>query len=134
MLLFSGPENTGNQITDNEVVGNHWGILIGNFAGNSGNIIRNNRIRENARAGIAAMALAAGNTIDGNDARGNGLLNLAPSLLFDLFDAPPLNNTWRNNQGTSNFAAASATTASFDDRILAEAFSAGGCLAPARLQ
>lgn len=134
MNLFSGSENTGNQITDNEVVGNHWGILVNNFAGNTGNIIRNNRIRDNARAGVAALALASGNTIEGNDARGNGLLNLAPSLLFDLFDAPPLNNTWRDNQGTSNVAAASAMTAPLNDQILAEAFSAGGCLAPARLQ
>jgi parallel beta-helix repeat protein len=132
--LFSGSENTGNQITDNEVVGNHWGILVNNSAGNTGNVIRNNRIRDNARAGVAALALASGNTIEGNDARGNGLLNLGPSLLFDLFDAPPLNNTWRDNQGTPNFTTASVITAPFDDRIVAEAFSAGGCLAPARIQ
>lgn len=72
------------------MTGNHWGILLNNSAGNSGNIIRNNRVRDNGRAGIAAVGLATGNTIEGNDATGNALLNIAPSLLFDLFDAPPL--------------------------------------------
>jgi len=60
------------------------------------------------------------------------LLNLAPSLLFDLFDASPLDNTWRNNQGRFNFATSSVVTSAQAEMILAEAFSAGGCLARGR--
>ena len=112
------------------MVGNHWGILVSNFAGNSGNIIRNNRVRDNGRAGIAAVGVASGNTIEGNDATGNALLNLAPSLLFDLFDAPPLDNTWRNNQGRFNFATTSISAAQAHV-ALSEAFGEGGCLASA---
>lgn len=113
--------------------GNHWGILVNNFAGNSGNIIRNNRVAGNGRAGIAALGLATGNTIEGNIAAGNGTLNLAPSLLFDLFDTPPLDNTWQNNTGRFNFSSgpsASALIAAAGGAIVAEAFSTGGCLAP----
>ena len=91
-------------------------------------MIRNNRIHANGRAGIAALAAAAGNIIESNDAAGNGLLNVAPSLLFDLFDAPPLNNTWLNNQGRSNFATGSALVAT-SSALVEEAFSEGGCLA-----
>ena len=99
-------------------------------------MIRGNRVRENGRAGIAAVGLASGNTIDGNDARGNALLNIAPSLLFDLFDAPPLDNTWQNNQGSFNFASGSSLTIaqaqSQVKSVLSEAFTAGGCLAQER--
>ncbi|MBA2303995.1 MAG: right-handed parallel beta-helix repeat-containing protein [Acidobacteria bacterium] len=132
MNLFSGPENTNNEITDNDVTGNHWGILLGNFAGNSGNTIRNNRVRNNGRAGIAALTLATGNTIEGNDVSGNALLNIGPSFLFDLFDAPPLDNTWRNNQGRFNLVSSSALTTAQSAAVMAEAFGPGGCLAPAR--
>lgn len=76
--------------------------------------------------------MASGNTIEGNDATGNALLNLAPSLLFDLFDAPPLDNNWRNNQGRPNFVTASSVTSAQAQMVLGEAFSAGGCLAPGR--
>ena len=72
------------------------------------------------------LAAANGNTIEDNDARGNGLLSLTPSLLFDLFDAPPFDNSWRNNQGVANFASTSGVAAS--SGIVAEAFTAGGCL------
>lgn len=34
---------------------------------------------------------------------GNGLEDLVPSRRFDLWDAPPVNNLWQQNQGTSNF-------------------------------
>jgi len=121
-----------NEISDNDVTGNHWGILIGNFAGNSGNTIRNNRVRNNGRAGIAALGLATGNTIEGNDATGNALLNIAPSLLFDLFDAPPFDNTWRNNQGRANFASTSTLTGAQAAAVMAEAYGPGGCLSQAR--
>ena len=114
------------------MTGNHWGILVGNFAGNSGNIIRNNRVRNNGRAGIAALALATGNTIEGNDATGNALLNIGPSLLFDLFDAPPFDNTWRNNQGQANFVSGTTVTAAAADMVVAEAYGPGGCQGPLR--
>ena len=79
------------------------------------------------------LAAANGNTLEANDARGNGLLNIGPSLLFDLFDAPPLDNTWRNNQGSFNFASVGGASARVD-AVLAEAFEPGGCLAPLRLR
>ena len=129
--MFSGSGNTGNQILDNEVTSNHWGILVNNFAGNSGNLIRSNRLRGNGRAGIATLLAATGNTIQDNDAQGNGLLNIAPSLLFDLFDQGSLDNTWQNNQGRFNGTTASATSAS-SQAATAEAFSDGGCLSPRR--
>lgn len=126
--IFSGANNTGNQIADNEVSGNHWGILVNNNAGNTGNIIRNNRLRNNGRAGIAVLVNAGGNTIQDNDARENGTLNIAPSLDFDLFDAPPLNNTWQNNQGRFNFATSSTLTAAEVNAMLSEAYGPGGCM------
>lgn len=126
--LFSGTENSGNQITDNEVNGNHWGILFNNFAGNTGNLIRNNRVRGNGRAGIAALVNAGGNTIQDNDARDNATFNIAPSLSFDLFDAPPLNNVWQNNQGRFNFAAGSTLTAGQIAAVFSEAFGPDGCM------
>ncbi len=89
-------------------------------------------MRNNGRAGIAALGLATGNTIEGNDATGNALLNIAPSFLFDLFDAPPLDNTWRNNQGRFNLVSTSALTAAESAPVVAEAYGPGGCLAPAR--
>lgn len=76
--------------------------------------------------------MASGNTIEGNDATGNALLNLAPSLLFDLFDASPLDNTWRNNQGRFNFSTTSAVRSAQAEMVLGEAFGAGGCLAPSQ--
>lgn len=112
------------------MTGNHWGILLNISAGNSGNVIRNNRVRDNGRAGIAAVGFATGNTIESNDATGNALLNIVPSLLFDLFDAPPLDNTWRNNQGRFNFATSSSLTSAQAQLVMGEAFGDGGCLAP----
>lgn len=127
--VFSGTENTGNQIYDNEVTGNHWGILLHNFTGNTGNLVRNNRIRNNGRAGIAALTNASGNTIRDNDAEGNATLNLAPSFAFDLFEAPPLNNTWQNNRGRFNLASLTAPLTLAEMKVVfAEAFGAGGCL------
>ncbi len=89
-------------------------------------------MRNNGRAGIAALTLATGNTIEGNDVSGNALLNIGPSFLFDLFDAPPLDNTWRNNQGRFNLVSSSALTTAQSAAVMAEAFGPGGCLAPAR--
>ncbi|MEX2271840.1 MAG: right-handed parallel beta-helix repeat-containing protein [Vicinamibacterales bacterium] len=123
--LFSAAGNSGNQITDNEVNDNHWGILL-NVA--TGNVVRNNRARGNGRAGIAALATASDNTIQDNDARDNATFNIAPSLSFDLFEAPPLNNTWQNNQGRFNFASGSTLTAGQMTAMIAEAFGPGGCM------
>jgi hypothetical protein len=88
-------------------------------------------VRANGRAGIAALANAGGNTIADNDARDNGLLNIAPSMNFDLFDAPPLNNTWQNNQGRANFGSTQASAAM--RTMLKQAFGAGGCMRGSRV-
>ena len=110
---------------------NHWGILINApSADATANLIRANIVHANGRAGVAILGTASGNTVDGNDATGNGLLSLAPSLRFDLFGAVPGNNTWRNNQGTANFAqgGAAAQVAADMSAITAEAFGTGGCM------
>ena len=108
---------------------NHWGIIINTPSANaSANIIHTNTVHNNGRAGIAILSLTArGNTVENNDVTGNGLLNLAPSLRFDLFAASPADNTWRNNQGNANFAVASVATMA---TVAAEAFGPGGCMGP----
>ena len=85
-------------------------------------------MRANGRAGIGVQPAASGNTIRDNDAQGNGLLNIAPSFNFDLFDAPPLDNVWQNNVGRANFASSSTMTAAQLKAVFSEAFGAGGCL------
>ncbi len=107
--MFSGSGNSNNQIVDNDVFGNHWGILVNvGSADATANLIQGNRLHENGRAGIALLGTASGNTVQNNAAAGNGLLNLAPSLRFDLYAAAPAANTWRDNQGSSNFGTSAA--------------------------
>ena len=72
---------------------------------------------------------ARGNSVTNNNATGNGLLNLAPSLRFDLFAANLLENSWRNNSGGANFTASSVAIAAAS--VVAEAFGPGGCMGPA---
>ena len=109
---------------------NHWGILINTpSAEATANTIRGNTLHDNGRAGIAILSSTArANTVENNNATGNGLLNLAPSLRFDLFAANPLENVWRNNQGNPSFAATSVATMAA--AMVAEAFGPGGCMGP----
>jgi len=108
-LQTGGPNNNNNIIIANEFLGGEgvqgWGIQIGVGGNSSGNTIRANRSHENNRAGIAMFAPASGNLIQANNAKGNGLANLAPSGTFDLWDqdGAATDNTWKNNQGVSNF-------------------------------
>ena len=99
-----GGNNNTNQVVDNEVLRNAWGIRIGNSLTNfnTGNLVAGNIIHEHARAGVTVRVASAGNFIRDNDATGNGRANLAPTLTFDLFDEGPEDNTWQRNQGTSN--------------------------------
>lgn len=107
---------------------NHWGILINAPSVDAtANIIRSNSIHDNGRAGLAILGPAVGNTVENNNATGNGLLNLAPSLRFDLFAAVFANNAWRNNTGNANFTTSSSTTLA----LASEALAAGGCMNPA---
>ncbi len=104
--MFSGSGNSNNQIVDNDLVNNYWGILINvGSIDASANLIQNNRAHGNGRAGIAILGAASGNTVENNAATGNGLLRLAPSLQFDLYAAAPAANVWRNNQGSTNAGA-----------------------------
>lgn len=91
-----GGNNTRNDIVDNEIAHSHWGILLGS-APDSANTLRNNRVHNNGRAGIAVQG--AHNRIEGNDASGNGLLNIAPSCQLDLVDFRELDNDWVGNTG-----------------------------------
>ena len=110
---------------------NHWGILINTpSADATANTIHGNTVHDNGRAGIAILSVTArGNSVENNNASGNGLLNLAPSLRFDLFAATAADsNTWRNNQGNASFTASSVARAAA--AIVADAFGPGGCMGP----
>ena len=107
-IFVTGPTND-NEILENEILRNHgWGILVARPAGTApitGTVIAQNRIHENARAGIAIMGPASRNLIRQNNATGNSRagFTLAPCYPFDLFDELPVDNVWERNQGTSNF-------------------------------
>lgn len=100
--------NNNNSFVSNEILRNAWGILLPGerVSGDppvitpdtsTGNVIAQNRVHGNARAGIAVRNGTSGNFILQNNAKGNGLENLGPSLTSDLFG--DLDNTWQNNQG-----------------------------------
>lgn len=98
-----GGNNNFNQVVNNEVLRNAWGIRIGSpTLFSTGNLVAQNTIHENARAGVTVRTAATGNFIRDNDATGNGRANLPPTLTFDLFDEGLEDNTWQRNQGTSN--------------------------------
>lgn len=98
LMLSNGSNN--NAIVENEIVGIYGlGIMIGP-GGATGNSVKQNRIQGFPGPGIFATAAAAGNFIEQNDARGNGLTYAAPANV-DLFDeTEPTDNTWSNNLGT----------------------------------
>lgn len=91
-------ENNNNSVTDNEILRNGWGILLG-FGGAPGstrNIIAKNDIHDNARVGIDVHDGSSDNLMIKNDATGN----LGAS---DLRDDGDFDNTWIKNEGTRNF-------------------------------
>lgn len=100
-IQLVGGGHDHNIIAENETERNGWGIQIG--PGSNDNRVVQNRSHENQRAGVVVLDSGSNNFIGQNNARGNGLANIMPSFAFDLFDAGILNNTWRNNKGTSNF-------------------------------
>lgn len=102
-VQLTGGSNNGNRITENEVLGNGWGILLGPSGAMTDNFVGQNRIHQNHRAGVAIFQAATGNFVQQNDARGNGVGNLSPSFRFDLFDQGDVDNVWLRNQGTTNF-------------------------------
>ena len=88
---------------ENEILRNGWGILLPGQRGatpdtSTGNLIEENEIHKNARAGIAVRNGTSGNFIVGNDAKGNGKANVAPSFKSDIFG--DLDNTFDDNKGT----------------------------------
>lgn len=91
-----------NSITENESLRNAFGILLSG-AGSTGNVIEENELHQNERVGIEIRAGSSGNFIIENDATGNGLISIAPNFGVDLFDQGALDNTWEDNEGTSNF-------------------------------
>ena len=96
-------DNQNNTVMGNEVSGGMWGIQIGNSGDNAFNVIQFNDIHDNGRAGVGLFASAHDNIVEGNDATGNGLENIDPSLGFDLWDEGALDNSWVDNLGTTNF-------------------------------
>ena len=93
--------NNNNSIVENEILRNHWGILLfkGDGAGSTGNKIAQNRILDNGRSGIDVFEGNHDNFIHQNYAQGNAFL---PNGTFDLHDQGDLDNTWQNNQGGFN--------------------------------
>lgn len=94
-------DNHNNFIGTNLTLRNGWGIQVG--GGSNDNKVLQNRSHKNARAGVVVLDSGSNNLIGQNNARGNGLENVTPSLDYDLFDQGVLNNTWVNNKGKSNF-------------------------------
>ena len=97
--------NNNNSITENEILTNGWGILVGiaGAPGSTGNIIEENEIHGNARTGIDVKAGSSGNFMIENDATGNAGFSDPLSPAFDLNDGGPFDNTWEDNAGTSSF-------------------------------
>ncbi len=98
-LMLWGTPDVGNQIVENEVVGDKGrGIMIGSGA-STDNVIAQNRVHGHAGAGIIAMGPAAApahaNFFLQNDARGN-----ATAYEFDLVDLFGVDNVWERNLGT----------------------------------
>jgi len=98
--------NTRNEITDNEVTGNDWGISIG-AEPDSANVVSSNRVHENRRAGI--VVYGQHNRVENNDATGNSLVNLMPNCGLDLAEFRDTDNTWVNNTGRFGALLLSAT-------------------------
>ena len=98
--LGRGPNNN-NSVTDNEVLRNHWGILLftPDAAGSTGNKIARNLILDNGRSGIMVFEGNDKNLIYQNFTKGNAFL---PNGTSDLHDGGDLDNTWQNNQGKFN--------------------------------
>ena len=96
-IQTGGGNNTRNEITDNEVSDNDWGISL-RASPDSANIVKNNRVHGNRRSGI--LVYGQHNVIESNDATGNSILHLVPSCGFDLLEFDVIDNTWTNNTGT----------------------------------
>ncbi len=96
-------DNSNNVVRGNTVNDNNWGIQLGNAGDLFENKIESNLIHGNTRAGIALFDIAHDNVIRNNDATGNALSGIDPSGPYDLWDEGVLDNTWTNNEGTSNF-------------------------------
>lgn len=94
LMLYDSSDNT---VAENEIVGTYGvGIMIGPGIA-TGNRVAQNRVHGFVGAGIIAMASAADNFIEQNNATGNATGNGT----FDLVDlSDPVDNTWNRNQGT----------------------------------
>lgn len=106
-VMVTGLGTNDNKILANEILRNYGrGIMLGRPVGTTpitGNLVAENRLHENQRAGICIMTAAQDNYILQNDAKGNNLSGLPPCLTFNLFEMVPGSNVWERNQGTSNF-------------------------------
>jgi parallel beta-helix repeat protein len=106
-ITVTGQGTNDNRIVANEILGNFGrGVMLSRPAGTApitGNLVTENRLHDNQRAGICIMLAAQDNYILQNDARNNNLSGLPPCLTFNLFDDAPVDNIWERNLGTSNF-------------------------------
>jgi len=93
--------NDYNVIVQNHGEWSDWGVGIFGPTPNVGNVIQQNVFHTNHRSAVHIFEPSNGNFILDNDATGNGLLHLAPSGRFDLWDDPPLNNRWQGNRAYS---------------------------------
>ncbi len=101
-IQLDSQSNNNNLIIGNEILRNGFGMLLSGTGstGSTGNTIVQNRIHENARVGIGVRDGSSGNLMGQNNAKNNGF---GFGTDTDLFDQGPLDNTWKNNQGESNF-------------------------------
>ena len=89
--------NVENQIVENEISGNDWGMINGSPDGQT--VIRGNRVQNNRRAGL--YMTSANNRIEDNVVTGNGQSNRAPSCRADMVErVSGGSNEWVNNSGT----------------------------------
>jgi parallel beta-helix repeat protein len=106
-ILLTGLGTNENKIVANEILRNYGrGVMLTRPLGTTpitGNLVAENRLHGNQRAGICIMTSAQNNYILQNNATDNNLSGLPPCLTFNLFDMSPGSNVWERNQGTSNF-------------------------------
>jgi len=100
-VLFAGAGNNNNKVIGNDATDGDWGFLLNGAS--AGNLIANNYLRRHTRAGISAAGGAIDNSFVLNQAEGNGLANVAPSMGFDIFQDAASSNAFSGNKGRSNF-------------------------------
>jgi parallel beta-helix repeat protein len=94
----------GNLMLQNHLEFNCTGILFYDLPASTENYVWQNVIHSSHQPGVLVPEPSNGNFILENDVTGNGMLHLAPSGRFDLWDEGPMNNVWRGNRAYAPFS------------------------------